>query len=177
MVSPGELQSAMRVIFLPKLVALIANNHKNRVHTREIIADMYPNPFRATAVRRGPPQSCLALVLPARPGSVTPLRQRILEDTAIRNLAENMIAAVESYLAQCRSAGYALSNVEYLLRSFATFAADHQEQHIRTATVVHWAGQTASVAQRHARYQAVEVIFCAAGGGCGNRVYSQFLAR
>jgi integrase/recombinase XerD len=66
-----------------------------------------------------------------------------------------MIAAVESYLALCRTSGYALSNAEYLLRSFATFAADHQEQHICTATVIDWASQTASVAQRHARYQAV----------------------
>jgi integrase/recombinase XerD len=66
-----------------------------------------------------------------------------------------MMAAVESYLALGRTAGYALSNAEYLLRSFATFTAAHQEQHIRTAIVVDWASQTASVAQRHARYQAV----------------------
>jgi integrase/recombinase XerD len=66
-----------------------------------------------------------------------------------------MIAAVESYLALRRSAGYVLSNAEYLLRSFATFAADRQERHIRTATVIDWASQTVSVAQRHARYQAV----------------------
>jgi integrase/recombinase XerD len=62
-----------------------------------------------------------------------------------------MIAAVESYLALRRSAGYVLSNAEYLLRSFATFAADRQERHIRTATVIDWASQTVSVAQRHAR--------------------------
>ena len=66
-----------------------------------------------------------------------------------------MIAAVESYLALQRTAGFALSNAEYLLRSFATFAVDRQEQHIRTATLIDWASQTVSVAQRHARYQAV----------------------
>jgi len=66
-----------------------------------------------------------------------------------------MIAAVEGYLALRRTAGFVLSNAEYLLRSFATFAADRQEQLIRTATVIDWAGQTVSVAQRHARYQAV----------------------
>jgi integrase/recombinase XerD len=66
-----------------------------------------------------------------------------------------MIAAVESYLALRRTAGYALSNAEYLLRSFATFATDQQEQHIRMATVIDWASQSVSVAQRHARYQAV----------------------
>jgi len=66
-----------------------------------------------------------------------------------------MIAAVESYLALRRTAGYALSNAEYLLRSFAMFATDRHEQHIRMATVIDWASQTVSVAQRHARYQAV----------------------
>ncbi len=66
-----------------------------------------------------------------------------------------MMAAVESYLALRRSAGFALSNSEYLLRSFARFVAARQEQHIRTATVIDWAAQTVSVAQRHARYQAV----------------------
>jgi integrase len=66
-----------------------------------------------------------------------------------------MIAAVENYLALRRTGGFVLSNAEYLLRSFATFAADRQEQHIRTATVIDWASQTGSVAQRHARYQTV----------------------
>jgi integrase/recombinase XerD len=66
-----------------------------------------------------------------------------------------MIAAVESYIALRRATGFVLSNAEYLLRSFATFAAGRQEQHIRTATVIDWASQTASVAQRHARYQTV----------------------
>jgi integrase/recombinase XerD len=68
---------------------------------------------------------------------------------------ELMIAAVENYLAIRRTAGYVLSNAEYLLRSFATFAADRQEQHIRTATVIDWSSLAVSVAQRHTRYQAV----------------------
>jgi integrase/recombinase XerD len=66
-----------------------------------------------------------------------------------------MIAAVENYLGLRRTAGFFLSNAEYLLGSFATFAADRQEQHIRTATVIDWASQAVSVAQRHARYQTV----------------------
>lgn len=66
-----------------------------------------------------------------------------------------MIAAIESYLALRRTAGFVLSNVQYLLRSFAMFAADRQEQHIRTATVIAWASQAVTVAQRHTRYQAV----------------------
>lgn len=68
---------------------------------------------------------------------------------------EIMIAAVDNYLALRRTAGYVLSNAEYLLRSFARFASDRQEQHIRTATVIDWARQTPSIAQRHARYQAI----------------------
>jgi integrase/recombinase XerD len=66
-----------------------------------------------------------------------------------------MMAAVETYLALRRTAGFAMSNAAYLLRSFATFAADHQEQHIRTATIINWASQAESLAQRHTRYQAV----------------------
>ena len=37
-----------------------------------------------------------------------------------------MIAAVETYLGIRRAAGFVLSNSEYLLRSFANFAADRQ---------------------------------------------------
>ena len=49
-----------------------------------------------------------------------------------------MIAAIETYLAVRRAAGFNLSNTEYLLRSFAS-----------------WASQARSVAQRHTRYQTV----------------------
>ncbi len=66
-----------------------------------------------------------------------------------------MMAAVDNYLALRRGAGYVLSNVEYLLRSFAMFATDRQEHQIRTATVIDWASQALSRAQRHTRYQAV----------------------
>jgi integrase/recombinase XerD len=58
-----------------------------------------------------------------------------------------MMAAVDSYLAVRRATGFTLSNTEYLLRSFAEFAADRRQSHIRTATAVEWAGQAASVAQ------------------------------
>jgi len=66
-----------------------------------------------------------------------------------------MIAAVESYLAVRRVAGFALSNTEYLLRSFAKFAMDRLQTHICTETVIDWASQSVSVAQRHTRYQTV----------------------
>ena len=66
-----------------------------------------------------------------------------------------MIAAVESYLAVRRAAGFTLSNAEYLLRSFASFAIDQDQTHIRTATAIDWASRAESVAQRHTRYQTV----------------------
>ena len=66
-----------------------------------------------------------------------------------------MIAAVESYLAVRRAAGFTLFNAEYLLRSFASFAADQDQTHIHTATAIDWASQSESLAQRHTRYQTV----------------------
>jgi integrase/recombinase XerD len=66
-----------------------------------------------------------------------------------------MIAAIDRYLALRRSAGFVLSNAQYLLHSFAAFAADCQQQHIRTATVIDWASRAPSSAQRHTRYQTV----------------------
>jgi integrase/recombinase XerD len=66
-----------------------------------------------------------------------------------------MITAIETYLAVRRTAGFTLSNAEYLLRSFANFATDGKQTHIRTATAIRWASQARSVAQRHVRYQTV----------------------
>ena len=66
-----------------------------------------------------------------------------------------MIAAVETYLALRRRAGFTLSNTECLLRSFARFARDHEESVIRTTTVLAWATQGPSLAQRHRRYKTV----------------------
>jgi integrase/recombinase XerD len=68
---------------------------------------------------------------------------------------EVMIAAIKSYLAVRRAAGFTLSNAEYLLRSFASFAANQDQTHIRTAIAIDWASQAKSVAQRHTRYQTV----------------------
>ena len=68
---------------------------------------------------------------------------------------ELMIAAIERYLATGRAAGYSLSNVEYRLRSFARFAADRQQTHVRRTTAIDWSSQSGSVAQRHTRYQTI----------------------
>ena len=69
-----------------------------------------------------------------------------------------MKAAIETYLALRRTLGFALSTTEYLLYSFARFAATQKQTYIRTETVIRWASQARSVAQRHARYQAVCVL-------------------
>jgi integrase/recombinase XerD len=66
-----------------------------------------------------------------------------------------MIAAIETYLAVRRAAGFTLSNTEYLLRSFASFVTEQKQTHIRTATTIRWASRARSVAQRHVRYQTV----------------------
>ena len=66
-----------------------------------------------------------------------------------------MMASVKTYLAVRRAVGFTLSNTEYLLRSFAGFAADQEQTHIRTATAIDWASQAKSVAQRHTRHQTI----------------------
>jgi len=66
-----------------------------------------------------------------------------------------MMKAVESYLSVRRAVGYALSNPDYLLHSFAKFAADRQEVHVRTATAIDWASRAGTVAQRHTRYETI----------------------
>ena len=66
-----------------------------------------------------------------------------------------MMASVETYLAVRRAVGFTLSNTEYLLRSFADFATDRKEAHIRTATAIDWASQAKSVAQRHTRHRTI----------------------
>jgi integrase/recombinase XerD len=66
-----------------------------------------------------------------------------------------MIAAVESYLAVRRAAGFTLSNTEYLLRSFAGFATALNQSHIRTVSAIEWASQAKSFAQRQTRYRTV----------------------
>jgi integrase/recombinase XerD len=66
-----------------------------------------------------------------------------------------MITEVEKYLAVRRAVGFTLSTAEYLLRSYAHFADDQKQAHVRTETVIAWAAKARSVAQRHTRYQIV----------------------
>ncbi len=66
-----------------------------------------------------------------------------------------MMAMVKRYLAVRRAAGFELTNTEYLLHSFARWAAQRGEMHIRTESAIAWASQTVSVAQRDARLRTI----------------------
>lgn len=66
-----------------------------------------------------------------------------------------MMAAVDSYLRLRRSTGFAMINAEYLLASFARFAAERDETLIQAQTAIDWAAQGPSAAQRDARLKAV----------------------
>jgi hypothetical protein len=66
-----------------------------------------------------------------------------------------MSPVIDAYLALRRSAGFALSNEEYLLRSFARFAAERGEGYIRAATAIAWASEARSLAQRDARLKSI----------------------
>ena len=71
-----------------------------------------------------------------------------------------MLNAIETYLALRRATGFAMSNAEYLLKSFAAFAAEHGQTHVQTPTAIDWAALGPSVAQRDARLKAVCRFVC-----------------
>src|ERR1700674_3091937 len=66
-----------------------------------------------------------------------------------------MITAVERYLTLRRAARFALSNSGYLLASFARFATERHQVHVRAETAIAWAAQGPSVAQRHERLNTI----------------------
>lgn len=66
-----------------------------------------------------------------------------------------MIQAIEAYLAVLRAGGFELKNDEYVLRSFARFAAEQGEGCVHTSTAINWACQSSSVAQRDFRLKTV----------------------
>jgi integrase len=66
-----------------------------------------------------------------------------------------MLDAIETYIALRRAAGFAMSNAEYLLESFAAFAAERAQTLVQTQTAIDWAALGPSVAQRDARLKAV----------------------
>ena len=66
-----------------------------------------------------------------------------------------MLTAIETYLRLRRTTGFAMSNAEYLLKSFATFSAVRGQTHVHTQTAIDWAARGPSVAQRDARLKAI----------------------
>ena len=66
-----------------------------------------------------------------------------------------MLNAIVTYLSLRRATGFAMSNAEYLLKSFAAFAAERGQSHVHTQTAIDWAALGPSVAQRDARLKAV----------------------
>ncbi|GLJ00257.1 integrase [Sphingobium sp. BS19] len=66
-----------------------------------------------------------------------------------------MLKTIETYLALRRATGFAMLNAEYLLKSFAAFAAERGHAYVHTQTAIDWATLGPSVAQRDARLKAV----------------------
>jgi integrase/recombinase XerD len=66
-----------------------------------------------------------------------------------------MLKAIQAYLDLRRATGFAMSNAEYLLKSFAAFAAERGQTHVHAQTAIDWAALGPSVAQRDARLKAV----------------------
>ncbi|MET4323144.1 integrase [Bradyrhizobium sp. RT5a] len=66
-----------------------------------------------------------------------------------------MLNDIETYLALRRTTGFAMSTAEYLLKSFAAFAAERGQTYVETKTAIDWAALGPSVAQGDARLRAV----------------------
>lgn len=66
-----------------------------------------------------------------------------------------MLKTIEAYLALRRATGFPMLNAEYLLKSFAAFAAERGQTHVHTQTAIDWAARGPTVAQRDARLKAV----------------------
>ena len=66
-----------------------------------------------------------------------------------------MLKVIETYLALRRATGFAMLSAEYLLKSFAAFAAERGQTHVEIQTAIDWAALGPSVGQRDARLRAV----------------------
>lgn len=62
-----------------------------------------------------------------------------------------LMNAVDSYLSLRRAAGFELGVPEYLLRSFARYANDIDEVHVKSRTAIEWATRAPSISQRDHR--------------------------
>ena len=66
-----------------------------------------------------------------------------------------MMPALESYIVACRAVGCKLVKADYRLHSFARFAVNRSETHVRAQAAIDWAAEAASVGQRDASLKAV----------------------
>jgi integrase/recombinase XerD len=66
-----------------------------------------------------------------------------------------LMAAVDTYVAVRRAAGFHLHHAEAALRNFARFATSRGETVVKTQTAIAWATRAASEAQRHNRLRTV----------------------
>lgn len=63
--------------------------------------------------------------------------------------------SIDAFLALRRAVGFKLETEEYLLRSFARWAADRGETHVRAQTATDWAATARSLWQREQRLRAI----------------------
>ncbi|MEI9425845.1 hypothetical protein O7A70_32645 [Mesorhizobium sp. Cs1299R1N1] len=56
-----------------------------------------------------------------------------------------MLNTIETYLALRRATGFAMSNAEYLLKSFAAFAVERGHAYVQTQIAIDWAALGPSV--------------------------------
>jgi len=66
-----------------------------------------------------------------------------------------MIDHVNRYIALRRATGFKLIDPERVLRSFARFASERAEDHVRTESAIAWAGESRSHLERHRRLATV----------------------
>jgi integrase len=66
-----------------------------------------------------------------------------------------MIDHVNRYLVLRRATGFKLVDPERVLCSFARFATDRGEEHVRSESVIAWAGESSSQLERHRRLGSV----------------------
>jgi integrase/recombinase XerD len=66
-----------------------------------------------------------------------------------------LMPSIDSYLAFRRALGRDMKNEAYLLRSFARFAFERKDTHVRTQTAIEWAADAPSPGQRARRLRTV----------------------
>ena len=95
-------------------------------------------------LRHGVPLEKIGLVLRHR-GIDTTAYYAKADVTLLKQIAQPwpeaslMLNAVETYLTLRRATGFAMQNAEYLLKSFAAFAAERGQTHVHTQTAIDWA--------------------------------------